>query len=141
MDSRTLALRCRELAETKKAENLVVLDVRTLSSVTDFFVLATGSSEPHLRAIMDEVTGRLSEEWGLRPRATDGTTRNNWVVLDYFDVIVHLMRADVRDRYNLESLWGDAPRVRLRSRPSPTSPLGRKPRTAKASRAPRRSAG
>jgi ribosome-associated protein len=114
MDSRKLALRCRELADDKKAENIVILDVRKLSSVTDYFVIASGSSEPHLRAIVQEITDKLRDEEQLRPRATDGALRTNWVVLDFFDVIVHVMRGDVREHYDLESLWGDAPRVRPR---------------------------
>lgn len=111
MDSKKLALRCRELADNKKAENLVVLDVRKLSSVTDYFVLVSGTSEPHLRAIVNEITDELAED-GVRPRATDGSVHGAWVVLDFFDVIVHIMRADVRERYDLESLWGDAAQVR-----------------------------
>src|SRR6266481_2665137 len=114
MDSRKLALLCRELADNKKAENTVILDVRELSSVTDYFVLASGTSEPHLRAIVDELTEKLLQEHDLRPRAVDGTFPAAWVVLDFFDVIVHIMRQDVRDRYDLETLWGDAPRVRAR---------------------------
>jgi ribosome-associated protein len=112
MDSRKLALLCRKLADNKKAENIVILDVRELSSVTDYFVIASGTSEPHLRAIVDEITDRLREDSGVRPTAVDGTIRAAWIVLDYFDVIVHVMRHDVRERYDLETLWGDAPRVR-----------------------------
>jgi len=115
MDSRKLALLCREFADNKKAEDVVILDVRKLSSVTDFFVVASGTSEPHLRAIIDEVTDKLREGHSQRPRAVDGSTHAAWVVLDYFDVIVHVMRADVRERYDLESLWGDAPRVKPRA--------------------------
>ena len=118
MESRKLALRCRELAENKKAEDIVVLDVRKVSSVTDYFVMATGTSEPHLRAIVDEVTEKLDEECELRPRATDGTLQTSWVVLDYFDVIVHVMRREVREHYDLEGLWGDAPKVRARRKAS-----------------------
>ena len=92
------------------------MDVRELSSVTDYFVLASGTSEPHLRAIVEEITDKLREEHELRPRAVDGTFQAAWVVLDYFDVIVHVMRQDVRDRYDLETLWGDAPRVRARKK-------------------------
>ncbi len=114
MDSKELALLCRELADTKKAENIVVLEVRELSSVTDYFVICTGTSEPHLRAIVDEITDKLRQEHALRPRAMDGTLQTAWVVLDFFDVIVHVMRADVREHYDLEGLWGDAPRVRPR---------------------------
>src|SRR5499427_11017122 len=116
MDSRKLALLCRTLADNKKAEDIEILDVRELSSVTDYFVIASGTSEPHLRAIVDEITDRLRDEHGLRPKAVDGTLHTAWVVLDYFDVIVHVMRQDVRERYDLETLWGDAPRLRRRAR-------------------------
>lgn len=116
MDSKKLALLCRELADNRKAENIQVLDVRTLSSVTDYFVVASGSSEPHLRAITDEITEKLRDDYGLRPRAVDGTMPTAWVVLDYFDVIVHVMRTDVRERYNLEGLWGDAPQVKAKKK-------------------------
>ena len=116
MESKKLALRCREYADNKKAENLIVLDVRKLSSVTDYFVIVSGTSEPHLRSIVNEIEGRLVAENQLRPRAKDGTVAGAWVVLDFFDVIVHIMRADVRERYDLESLWGDAPQVKAREK-------------------------
>jgi ribosome silencing factor RsfS/YbeB/iojap len=116
MDSRKLALLCRELADNKKAEDIVILDVRELSSVTDYFVITSGMSEPHLRAIVDEITDRLREDYDTRPRAIDGTSQTAWVVIDFFDVIVHVMRQDVRERYDLETLWGDAPRVKQRKR-------------------------
>ncbi|HKI69042.1 MAG TPA: ribosome silencing factor [Verrucomicrobiae bacterium] len=115
MDSRKLAFLCRELADNKKAENIVVLDVRELSSVTDYFVIASGTSEPHLRAIVGEIRDKLREEYDVRPRAVDGTLTAAWIALDFFDVIVHVMRQDLRERYDLEALWGDAPRVKMRS--------------------------
>src|ERR1051325_4041069 len=114
MDSKKLALLCREFADNKKAENIAILDLRELSSVTDYFVIASGTSEPHLRAIVDEITEKLREEYQLRPRAIDGTLHTAWIVLDFFDVILHVMRKDVRERYDLETLWGDAPRVNPR---------------------------
>jgi len=114
MESKKLALLCRELAENRKAEDVVVLDVRELSSVTDYFVIASGTSEPHLRAIVDEITDKLHEDHRLRPRAVDGTLQTAWVVLDFFDVIVHIMRHDLRERYDLETLWGDAPKLKAR---------------------------
>lgn len=113
MDSKKLALLCRELADNKKAEDIVILDVRKLSSITDYFVLASGTSEPHLRAITNEITDKLRSDENLRPRAVDGDNQATWQVLDFFDVIVHIMRADVREKYDLESLWGDAPRVKI----------------------------
>jgi ribosome-associated protein len=118
MDSKKLALLCREFADNKKAEDIVVLDVRELSSVTDYFVIASGTSEPHLRAIVEEIIGRLRDEHGIRPVRTDGSTQGAWVALDFFDVIVHVMRADTRERYDLEGLWGDAKRVKPRARKS-----------------------
>ncbi|MBP7827197.1 MAG: ribosome silencing factor [Verrucomicrobia bacterium] len=121
MDSRKLALLCRELADNKKAEDIVILDLRQLSSITDYFVIASATSEPHLRAVVNEITDKLQREVGLHPRAVDGKPPSAWLVLDYFDVIVHVMRADLRERYDLEGLWGDAPRVRARKRP-PTQP-------------------
>jgi ribosome-associated protein len=116
MDSKKLALLCREFADNKKGENIVILDLRELSSVTDYFVIVSGTSEPHLRAIVDEVTDSLREEHDVRPRAVDGTLRTAWVVLDFFDVIMHVMRQDVRDRYDLETLWGDAPMIKTRKK-------------------------
>src|SRR4029077_3916845 len=116
MDSRKLALLCRELADSKKAEDIAILDVRELSSVTDYYVIVSGTSEPHLRAIVEEIMDTLREEQHLRPKAVGGTLQTASVVLDYFDVIVHVMRRDVRERYDLETLWGDAPRVRARKK-------------------------
>lgn len=111
MDSKKLAQLCRDLAENRKAEDVVVLDVRKLSTVTDYFVIATGSSEPHLRAIEDEILTRLLDDKRLKPVATEGSVKGAWLVMDFFDVIVHVMRKDVREKYDLEGLWGDAPKV------------------------------
>lgn len=108
MESKKLAVLCRELADNKKAENIVVLDVRKLSSVTDYFVIASGTSQPHLRAIVEEIAGKLRDEYDLRPSRSEGSTGGNWVVLDYFDVIVHVMHNETRKHYDLEGLWGDA---------------------------------
>lgn len=124
MDSKTLAQLCRDYAENRKAEDVVVLDVRKHSSVTDFFIIASATSEPHIRAIESEILDRLKEDHGIVPTRTDGSIQTNWVVADFFDVIVHVMKTDVRTRYDLEGLWGDAPRL---ARPR------KKAKTAKAS--------
>ena len=116
MEAKKLAVLCQELAENRKAEDVVILDVRKVSSVTDYFVIASGTSEPHLRAISEEIVDQLRDQHEVRPRAVDGTLQTAWLVLDYFDVIVHVMRSDVRRRYDLESLWGDAPRVKARAK-------------------------
>ena len=121
MDSKKLALLCQKFADDKKAENIAVMDVRELSTVTDFFVIASATSEPHLRAISDEICEKVRESTGVKPRAEDGSIRASWMVIDYVDVIVHLMRDEIRTRYDLEGLWGDAPKVK------PRKPRARKP--------------
>lgn len=121
MDSKKLALLCGKLAENKKAENIVILDVRKLSDIADFFVLVSASTEPHLRAVADEIMDKLWLEHKIKPKAIDGTRPITWLVLDYFDVIVHILRSDLREHYDLEGLWGDAPRVRRRKLKSPVS--------------------
>ena len=113
MEAKKLALLCRELADNKKAEDIVVLDVRKVSNVTDYFVICSGSSEPHLRSIVTELESRLWQDHAIRPRAEDGGRGGRWVVMDFFDVIVHVMHPDVRKQYDLESLWSDAARVRV----------------------------
>jgi len=130
MDSRKIALLCRKLADDKKAEDIVILDVRKTSSVTDYFVIASGTSSPHLRAIVDEIAETLKADHDLVPNGKDGTVHGAWVVLDYFDVMVHIMRSDIRQRYDLEGLWKDAPRVKPRATtPSKTSNRKKAPRT------------
>lgn len=111
MDSKKLAQLCRELAENKKAEDVVVLDVRKVSDVTDFYVIATATSEPQLRAVETEILDTLDRDHGIRPHSTDGTGQTHWIVADFFDVIVHVMRPETRSQYDLEGLWSDAPRV------------------------------
>ena len=114
MDSKKLAQLCWEQADNKKAEDIVILNVSELSSVTDYFVICSATSEPHLRAISDEIANKLRDEYDVRPRAIDGTLQTAWIVMDYFDVIVHVMKTDVRRKYDLEALWGDAPRMKPR---------------------------
>jgi len=125
MDSKKLALLCRELADNKKAENIVVLDVRKLSSVTDYFVIASGTSQPHLRAIVEEIHSQLRDDHDLRPSRSEGYTSGTWVVLDYFDVIIHVMHAETRKRYDLEGLWGDAKPVKPAKSGKKKTPAGK----------------
>lgn len=140
MESRKLALLCRELADDKKAEDLVVLDVRKISSVTDYFVIASGTSEPHLRAILDEITDGVREQTGFRPHAMDGSLQTAWMVLDYFDVIVHIMRPEVRARYDLEGLWNDASVVKpAKPKPAPKPKKETKKKTTRPAAKPKRS--
>ncbi|MEN9575404.1 MAG: hypothetical protein RL514_3259 [Verrucomicrobiota bacterium] len=122
MEAKKLALLCRKLAENKKAEDIVILDVHKQSSVTDYFVICSGTSEPHLRAIVGEIDDQLRKDHGIKARAEDGAVGGRWVVLDYFDVIVHVMHPDVRQQYDLEGLWRDAAPVRSAARKRKVKP-------------------
>ena len=112
-DTRDLATLCAELADLHKAENICVLDVRGISSITDYFVLATGNNEPHVRAIWNEITRRIKELHSISARTPEGGRENKWVVVDYYDVVVHVMHRDQRAQYDLDGLWNDAPQVPL----------------------------
>jgi len=100
---------CRAL-EAKKAGDLLVLDVRAQSSITDYLVLATGTSEPHLRALRIELEKTLD---GAKTQVLgiESVQESGWVVVDTFDVMVHLFLAETRARYALENLWKDAIKV------------------------------
>jgi ribosome-associated protein len=103
------------LASSKKAEEITVLDLRGISSFTDFFVICSGTSEPHLKAIAGEVEAKLKEDYRIRPAAIDGFPASQWIVIDYLQVIVHVFHRDKREFYSLEDLWGDAPRLEWES--------------------------
>ena len=108
MDGLELALACREYADNKKAEDIVVLDVHEVSSITDYFVIVSGTSEPHVRAIWNEIVDSLKQDHQLTSPPPEGAQHNTWVVIDYFDVIVHVMSRETREKYDLEGLWNDA---------------------------------
>ncbi len=94
----------------KKAEDLRVLDVSKLSSITDYLVLATGNSEPHLRALRIELE-RVLDEQKARVLGVDTTKGSGWIVVDVFEVMVHLFTLENRDKYRMELLWKDAPEL------------------------------
>jgi ribosome-associated protein len=98
--------------EAKKAEDLRVLDVSKLSSITDYLVLATGNSEPHLRALRIELE-RVLDEQKARILGVDTTKGSGWTVVDIFDVMVHLFTRENRDKYRMELLWKDATELAL----------------------------
>jgi len=91
----------------------LVLDLREISTFTDFFVICSGTSEPHLKAIAGEIETRLREDHKTRPAAVDGFPASQWIVLDYMQAIVHVFHREKRDFYSLEDLWSDAPRLTI----------------------------
>ena len=105
-----MALKCAALADDKKGDNIRVLDVREVSGLTDYFVMVSGNSDPHVRAVAEEIERGLREEHSEKPHQVEKASQS-WIVLDFFDVIVHVMREDLREKYDLEGLWGDAKKV------------------------------
>lgn len=105
-----LAKKCRELADNKKALDPVLLDLRPVGGPSDFFLIVSGESEPHLKAIVGEVEKGVREETGRKPFRVSGNSLSQWMVLDYGDVLVHVMHTAKRKFYRLEDLWGDAVR-------------------------------
>ncbi|MGA8745345.1 MAG: ribosome silencing factor [Solirubrobacterales bacterium] len=111
--SEALARRLAGLADSKQAEEIVVLDMRELVSYTDFLALCTARNERQARAIVEEVRLRIKQESGLLPGGIDGAGEAGWIVLDYLDCVLHVFTAEERERYQLEDLWREAPRLEL----------------------------
>ena len=99
-----------EAALIKKATDLIILDLKNLTSMTDFFIVGTVSTDVHSRAVEGAIVDWARNELQMRPWHIEGAEGSrNWVLLDYIDVVVHLFRPEARDYYSLERLWGDAP--------------------------------
>ncbi len=96
--------------DEEKADDITALDVRGLTLIADYFVLCTGNSPVHIRAIAEELQEKLRERFNLRAKP-EGMAESEWVVMDYGDVVVHIFSSAVREFYDLEGLWADA-RVR-----------------------------
>jgi ribosome-associated protein len=112
-----LARHIAQLALERKAEDVVLLDLRGLSSACDFFVIASGSSEVQVKAIGDFIEESLEEE-SIRPWHVEGRSHRRWVLLDFVDVVVHVFHEEARGYYLLDRLWGDAPREEIRDAPA-----------------------
>lgn len=111
--SEQLARHLAAIADSKKAEDLVVLDMRELVAYTDFLAICTARSERQARAIVDEVRLRVKREAGLLPGGVDGGGEAGWTILDYLDCVLHVFTPEARERYGLEELWHEAPRLQL----------------------------
>ena len=106
-----LAKLCEEIAYDRKAENIVRLDLKEYSAVSDYFMLCTATSEPHIRAIAERIQRDVLEQLKLKPLHVDGSPESHWMIVDFGTVMVHVMDEDTRALYQLESLWGDAPKT------------------------------
>jgi len=112
INGQQLAQECAKAADETKAENIRIWDMRGISNLTDFMVVCTGTSMPQLRAILRDVAGKIADEHGVKPTHTEGQPDTRWVVLDFIDVMVHVMDPELREFYRLEELWKDAKEVK-----------------------------
>jgi ribosome-associated protein len=115
VDTEALARHLAELADSKAAGEIVVLDMRGLVSYTDFLTICTARNERQARAIADEVKLRLKQDEGLLPSGSEAAEAAGWIVLDYLDCVLHVFTEDARKRYALEDLWREAPRLELKA--------------------------
>jgi ribosome-associated protein len=113
VDSEALARLLAEIADAKKAEDLVALDMRSLVGYTDFLVVCTARNERQAKAIHDDVHLRLKQDHGLLPAAVEGEGDGRWVLMDYLDCVLHVFVPELRERYRLEVLWAEAPELEL----------------------------
>ncbi|NMA42108.1 MAG: ribosome silencing factor [Oligosphaeraceae bacterium] len=105
-DTEALARRCVAVCEERKAADILLFDVRENSILADFYLVCSGSSMPHIRAIADNLRQALAEE-GLAPRGQDGLPGSRWMVLDYNSILIHILDPEMRIFYRLEELWDD----------------------------------
>jgi ribosome-associated protein len=124
-DSAALAESCARALDDKKAENIVILDLRQISQVADYFVIASGGNPRQLNAMSKAIQEVMSAA-GVRPIGIEGAERDRWVLLDYGDIVLHFFDPEWRKLYDLELLWGDAPR--LEWKPEKPATKGRKPK-------------
>ncbi len=112
--ARKFAIEVARLMADDKCEDLIILDLAGISGVCDFFVIGTGTSDRQMRAVADNIE-EMGKKRGERPFSTAGLEGSSWMVLDYVDVVIHLFDGEARNFYELETLWGDAPRVEWES--------------------------
>jgi ribosome-associated protein len=108
--ARDRALTAAQAASSKKAMDIVILDVGKVIGITDYFVICSGNTERQVKTIVDEIERRLREE-GVKPYRREGEREQRWVLVDYLDVVVHVFHREDREFYDLERLWSDAPQV------------------------------
>lgn len=112
MDSKELALAAVKILDSKKASDISALMVRDLTIVSDYFIIASGNSDTHVKSLADELDFKLSEQ-GVKPLRTEGYQSGEWIVVDYGEVIIHIFKKQTREFYSLERLWSDAKRLEL----------------------------
>ena len=107
MQAKALAENISQLVLEKKAHDVVIMDLKGLTSISDYFVLCTVDSDVQAKAVKDHIADELIYQ-SIRPWHVEGTKNNNWLLLDFVDVVLHIFNKETRDFYSLERLWGDA---------------------------------
>jgi len=111
--TRMAALAAGQLAIEKKGTNVKLLDVREITSMTDFFIIASATSDIQVKAIADHILGEMREKHGVAPWKSEGWDTRKWIIVDYVDFVVHIFEQKAREFYDLERLWRDAKKVEL----------------------------
>jgi ribosome-associated protein len=111
MDRKTFVKRIKEILDEKKAEDINTIFVGNLTSMADYFVIASAMSDTHAKALADYVEEEIAKETGERPHHVEGKEYNRWIVMDYGDTVVHIMLPELRDYYGLDWLWADGEKV------------------------------
>jgi len=118
--SRRLAVDAARLAAASHCTNVVILDVRGLSPITDFLVIGTGTSPRQMRTVVEEVM-EMAQQRGDRALSTNGMDGGSWILADFIDIVLHVFSPEARQYYDLDNLWGDARRVEWQEEPAPIS--------------------
>ena len=134
MDSKKFAKQIAELLFSKKGYDIKILEIKKISSIADYFVICSADSDRQVKAIADDVDDKLREQ-GIKPIHREGYESLTWVILDYFDVMIHIFKAESRNFYNLEKLWGDAPVIEIKDEEPAVKKVPAKKSTAKTTRA------
>ena len=110
LDSKGISLLCANAVLSKKASDLIILEIKGLSSIADYFIICSGKSDRQVQGIAHSIEESLKKE-GIYPLGIEGFSEAKWILLDYNDVVIHVFFDPVREFYDLEGLWSDAPRI------------------------------
>ena len=110
LTSKEIADICVAIADDRKAENVLQLQVTDLSFIADYFVIATANSQPHMKAVTETIGRDLRNKHNIRPLHIEGKPQSGWILMDYGMVVIHVLTEEAREMYDLENLWGDAPK-------------------------------
>ena len=114
MKSSLLVKNITKLIKEKKGSDIYIIDVKKLSSLTDYFIICTSDSDPQTRAISNYIKKELSKK-KIKPFQIEGFQYMNWILIDYCDVVVHIFKKEIREFYNIERLWGDAKITKIKN--------------------------